>query len=182
MLDRIVAAIALALIDFIANRVERGRVAVDSLPDTDRLHRAGDRIREWLRKNGARVGGEPDQGGPKQWHHDLHDGRWAVGSVFRQGESQRGLVSCKSNVCREQMMIPLSEQVFVPLHRVERISFFADYALVKFIDQRDVERIDGEDADRLRKCIKFTWSVWPKKTDASGCFASVLLELYTEAV
>jgi len=66
MLDRIVAAIALALIDFIANRVERGRVAVDSLPDTDRLHRAGDRIREWLRKNGARVGGEPDQGGPKQ--------------------------------------------------------------------------------------------------------------------
>ena len=57
------------------------------------------------------------------------------------------------------MMIPLSEQVFVPLHRVERISFFADYALIKFIDQRDVERIDGEDADRLRKCITFTWSV-----------------------
>lgn len=66
MLDRIVAAIALALIDFIAGRVERGRVAVDSLPDPDRLHRAGDRIREWLRANGARVGGKPDQGRPKQ--------------------------------------------------------------------------------------------------------------------
>lgn len=51
------------------------------------------------------------------------------------------------------MLIPISEQVFIPLHRVERISFFADHATVKYIDDRTVERIDGEDAVRLREFI-----------------------------
>jgi hypothetical protein len=52
------------------------------------------------------------------------------------------------------MMIPLSEQVFVPLHRVERISFFAEHAIVKFTDDRTVEKIDGEDAQRLREYLR----------------------------
>ena len=51
-------------------------------------------------------------------------------------------------------MIPLSEQVFVPLHRVERISFFADYAIVRFTDDSTDARIDGEDAQRLRDFIR----------------------------
>lgn len=46
--------------------------------------------------------------------------------------------------------IQISEQVFIPVHRIERISFFADYAIVKYLDDRQVDRIDGEDADRLR--------------------------------
>lgn len=51
------------------------------------------------------------------------------------------------------MLIPISEQVFIPLHRVERISFFADHATLKYVDDRTVERIDGEDAVRLREFI-----------------------------
>jgi hypothetical protein len=49
--------------------------------------------------------------------------------------------------------VMLSEQVFVPVHRIERISFFADYAIVKYVDDRQVDRIDGEDAQRLRSIM-----------------------------
>lgn len=47
------------------------------------------------------------------------------------------------------MLIPVSEQVFVPIHRVERISFFGGGGTIKYIDQREVERINEEDAKRL---------------------------------
>ncbi len=54
MLDRIIAAIALALLRHIESRIERGRVAVDSVRDVDGMRRMGSRIREWLRsKDGA---------------------------------------------------------------------------------------------------------------------------------
>jgi hypothetical protein len=51
-------------------------------------------------------------------------------------------------------MIPVSEQVFVPIHRVERISMFGEYATIKYVDQREVERVDGEDAKRLFRFCK----------------------------
>ncbi len=59
MLDRIVAAVALALLQYLERRIERGSTAVDSAPDRERLRRGGARIREWLRQNGARDGGKP---------------------------------------------------------------------------------------------------------------------------
>lgn len=59
MLDRIVAAVALALLQYLERRIERGSMAVDSAPDRERLRRGGARIREWLRENGARDRGKP---------------------------------------------------------------------------------------------------------------------------
>lgn len=59
MLDRIVAAVALALLQYLERRIERGSTAVDSAPDRERLRRGGARIREWLRENGARDRGKP---------------------------------------------------------------------------------------------------------------------------
>lgn len=47
------------------------------------------------------------------------------------------------------MLIPITERVFVPIHRIERISFFGTTAHVKFTDTRDVERLEDEDAQRL---------------------------------
>lgn len=47
------------------------------------------------------------------------------------------------------MLIPITEQVFVPIHRIERISFFGTTASVKYVDQREVERIEGHDAQRM---------------------------------
>jgi hypothetical protein len=59
MLDRIVAAVALALLQYLERRIERGSTAVDAASDRERLRRGGARIREWLRQNGARDGGKP---------------------------------------------------------------------------------------------------------------------------
>jgi hypothetical protein len=59
MLDRIVAAVALALLQYLERRIERGSTAVDAAPDRERLRRGSARIREWLRENGARDGGKP---------------------------------------------------------------------------------------------------------------------------
>ncbi len=59
MLDRIFAAVALALLQYLERRIERGSTAVDAAPDRERLRRGGARIREWLRENGARDGGKP---------------------------------------------------------------------------------------------------------------------------
>lgn len=48
------------------------------------------------------------------------------------------------------MFVPISEQVFIPVSRIERISFFSDTATVKYVDDRQVEILDGEDARRLK--------------------------------
>jgi len=64
MLDRIVAAVALALLQYLERRIERGSTAVDAAPDRERLRRGGARIREWLRENGARQRGKPGSGRP----------------------------------------------------------------------------------------------------------------------
>ena len=47
------------------------------------------------------------------------------------------------------MLVPITEQVFVPLHRIERISFFGTSAHVKYTDTRDMDKIEGPDAQRL---------------------------------
>lgn len=47
------------------------------------------------------------------------------------------------------MLVPITEQVFVPIHRVERISMFGTTVSIKYVDQREVERIEGQDAQRL---------------------------------
>jgi hypothetical protein len=57
------------------------------------------------------------------------------------------------------MLIPISEQVFVPLDRVERISFFGDYAVVKYRDDRQVDKLDPPDAARLREFLERNYKV-----------------------
>lgn len=47
------------------------------------------------------------------------------------------------------MLVPITEQVFIPIHRIERISFFGTTAHVKYVDTRDIDRIEGQDAQRL---------------------------------
>lgn len=56
------------------------------------------------------------------------------------------------------MFIPISEQVSIPVSRVKRISFFADYAIIKFEDHSD-EQVDGEDAVRLRSFLNERWGL-----------------------
>jgi hypothetical protein len=51
------------------------------------------------------------------------------------------------------MLVPITEQVFVPLHRIERISFFGTNAHIKYTDTRDVDRIENADAQRLMQFV-----------------------------
>lgn len=60
MLDRIVARIALGLLDWVEKRIQRGSVAVDADADRDRLRRSGARVREWLREDRLRERIDPD--------------------------------------------------------------------------------------------------------------------------
>lgn len=47
------------------------------------------------------------------------------------------------------MLIPITEQTWVPEHRIERISVFGTTASIKYVDQREVERVEAQDAQRL---------------------------------
>ena len=51
------------------------------------------------------------------------------------------------------MFVPISENVFVPAHRIERISFWSEMAQVKYIDQREPDVLKGQDAMRLRHAV-----------------------------
>jgi hypothetical protein len=63
MVERIVAQITVALIAWLDRRIERGSSAVDADDDRQALRRAGNRIREWVRKpDGVRAGRESDEG------------------------------------------------------------------------------------------------------------------------
>ena len=59
------------------------------------------------------------------------------------------------------MLVPITEQVFVPLHRIERISFFSDHAIIKIVDDREVHKIFDQDAKNLMAFIN--QSVFPKQ-------------------
>lgn len=72
MLDRVVAAIALALFSWLERRAERGHVAVDSENDRDRLARSGTRIREWLQQNGASAERKPRKDRPSDSGTGIH--------------------------------------------------------------------------------------------------------------
>jgi len=62
MFERALAAVAVQILKYLETR--RESTAVDADEDRAALRRAGDRLREWMRKpNGVRAGGEPDAGG-----------------------------------------------------------------------------------------------------------------------
>jgi hypothetical protein len=50
MFDKVLAQIAVGIIDALLKRIEAGTIAVDADIDRDRLRRAGSRIDEWLRQ------------------------------------------------------------------------------------------------------------------------------------
>jgi|Laugresu1bdmlbsd_1035121.scaffolds.fasta_scaffold42649_1 hypothetical protein len=67
MLDKILAQIAVGIIDALLKRIEAGSIAVDADMDRDRLRRAGSRIDEWLRQqDGIHSRGQPNQDGTKR--------------------------------------------------------------------------------------------------------------------
>lgn len=50
MFDKVLAQIAVGIIDALLKRIETGTIAVDADIDRERLRRAGSRIDEWLRE------------------------------------------------------------------------------------------------------------------------------------
>jgi len=59
MLDKILASIALALLEYLSKRIESGKIALDSTMDIPKLRRAGSRIDEWVRQqNSTSTGGQ----------------------------------------------------------------------------------------------------------------------------
>jgi len=65
MFDKIMAQIAVGIIDALLKRIEIGSIAVDADIDRDRLRRAGSRIDEWLRQQDSlHSRGQPDKTGP----------------------------------------------------------------------------------------------------------------------
>lgn len=65
MIDKIVVAIILALLSWIEKRIEKGKIAVDSDIDFDRLRNAGANIDAWLQQNSSGNGGQSSSSGPK---------------------------------------------------------------------------------------------------------------------
>jgi hypothetical protein len=63
MAYRILAQIVAAIVEWLASRIERGSVAVDSDRDVGRLRAAGGRIRKWVQQSsiGPRVESDPDR-------------------------------------------------------------------------------------------------------------------------
>lgn len=51
------------------------------------------------------------------------------------------------------MLIPVSANGWVPLHRIERITFWADSASVKYSDAREPEVVKGLELERLRNFV-----------------------------
>lgn len=63
MLERIVAAVAMALFSWLEKRLDRPNVSVDLAMDRARLLRAGRRVREWVqREDRLREGRRAGQG------------------------------------------------------------------------------------------------------------------------
>ena len=50
MFDKVLAQIAVGIIDALLKRIETGTIAIDADIDRERLRRAGSRIDEWLRE------------------------------------------------------------------------------------------------------------------------------------
>ena len=65
MIEKIAVAIILGLLSWLEKRIEKGKVAIDSDLDFDRLRNAGTRIDSWLQQNGSSNGGQSSSNGPK---------------------------------------------------------------------------------------------------------------------
>ena len=64
MFDKVLAQIAVGIIDALLKRIETGTIAVDADIDRERLRRAGTRIDEWLREQDSlHSRGQSNQGG-----------------------------------------------------------------------------------------------------------------------
>lgn len=63
MIDKIIISIIFALISWVEKRIEKGKIAIDSDLDFDRLRNAGTRIDAWLQQNGVSNGGKPSSSG-----------------------------------------------------------------------------------------------------------------------
>lgn len=72
MYERILAYIAIAIIEHLENRAYRRNVAVDATSADSDLHAAGDRISRWMLENRPGSGKQPDQGGTGMQDKDLH--------------------------------------------------------------------------------------------------------------
>jgi hypothetical protein len=72
MFDKILSTIALALIDYLLKRIERGSVATDADRDVNGLRLGGDRIRDWMQSNGASSRVKPDPSRTIDTRTDLH--------------------------------------------------------------------------------------------------------------
>jgi hypothetical protein len=83
IIAQFVAQLAIYLIEYLDKKIENGKVAVDSIPDPDRLQRAGDRLSEWLRsQNSSGAGEQPNTNGTGSESQGIHD-------VERPMESER---------------------------------------------------------------------------------------------
>jgi len=72
MFDRILSTIALALIDYLVKRIERGSAAIDADRDVNSLRHGGNRIRDWMQSNGASSRVKPDPSRTIDTGTDLH--------------------------------------------------------------------------------------------------------------
>ena len=66
MLEKIIFSIILALLSWLEKRIEKGKIAIDSDLDFDRLRSAGSRIDAWVQQNSASDGGKPSSNGTQQ--------------------------------------------------------------------------------------------------------------------
>lgn len=66
MVERIVAALAVALLGWLDKRISQSKIAVDADADRDRLRLAGERIQQWMQQqqNGVHPRGQPDKDRP----------------------------------------------------------------------------------------------------------------------
>lgn len=73
IITQFVAQLAIYLIEYLDKKIEKGKVAVDALPDPDRLQRAGDRLSQWLREqNSSGSGEQPTSSGSTDTGQSIH--------------------------------------------------------------------------------------------------------------
>ena len=81
MFNKILAQIAIGLVDALLKRIETGKIAVDADVDRDRLRRAGSRIDEWLREQDRiHSRGQSDTSGTESKDASLHAPKGGVDS------------------------------------------------------------------------------------------------------
>jgi hypothetical protein len=73
IITQFIAQLAIFLIEYLDKKIQKGSVAIDAIPDPDRLQRAGDRLSQWLREqNSSSVGEQPSTGGTTGTGESIH--------------------------------------------------------------------------------------------------------------